>query len=107
MSSEARHHVHAHHTHDYAAANQEHFNKMAETFDEFPGAKELAKRVVNAILAKFPDRFDEDNTSVMDFACGTGRYRFLQRNGMGIDVVLLHRSHIERTYSSCQVYCWR
>ncbi|KAK7688878.1 hypothetical protein QCA50_007569 [Cerrena zonata] len=76
MSSEAHSHTHVHtpHTHDYVAANQAHFNAIAESFDEFPGAKELAKRVVNAMLTKFPGWFNEDTTTAMDFACGTGKY---------------------------------
>ena len=93
MSSEAHAHTHTHahhgHGHNFAAANEEHFNKIAETFDEFPGAKEMAKRVVDAMVTKFPDRFKEDTTTVMDFACGTGKSIFVLDRNLRSDVMVL------------------
>lgn len=35
--------------------------------------QELARRVREALLKKFPSLFNEDTTSVMDYACGTGQ----------------------------------
>ncbi|KAF8898271.1 S-adenosyl-L-methionine-dependent methyltransferase [Gymnopilus junonius] len=56
-------------TKDYATSNKEHYNK--------PGASmineqiiELAKRSAQAILDRYP--FDENSTTLMDFACNVG-----------------------------------
>ena len=69
-------HVHEHsapgHNHDYVSANEAHFDAEAKNFDARPEARELAKRVCNAIRAAYPDLFDENKTEVMDFACGSG-----------------------------------
>ncbi|KAF8162776.1 S-adenosyl-L-methionine-dependent methyltransferase [Crassisporium funariophilum] len=54
----------------YTAANKDHFNETATTFDDRPQAHELARRSALAMRKQYS--FDEDLTRVMDFACGTG-----------------------------------
>lgn len=69
-------HEHAHgtvaHDHDFAAANQKHFDAEAKAFDAKPNAIELAKRISKAMISTYPTLFDEDKTTVLDFACGSG-----------------------------------
>ncbi|KAI3610747.1 hexaprenyldihydroxybenzoate methyltransferase [Moniliophthora roreri] len=67
--SHSHHHRehHGHHGHDFAASNRAHFNAHAETYDEFPGAKEVTKKIGEAILQTIP--FDKESTTVLDFAC--------------------------------------
>ena len=71
-------HSHTHnetpHSHDFAAANQKHFDAEAKAFDVKPSAIEMAKRISKAMLDTYPTLFNEDKTTVMDFACGTGKY---------------------------------
>lgn len=66
------------HGHDYAAANRTHFDDIAHQFDEYPGALELAQKQVAVIKEKCEVHFDEEKTTVLDFACGTGE-SILQR----------------------------
>ncbi|PPQ77605.1 hypothetical protein CVT25_011397 [Psilocybe cyanescens] len=54
---------------DYASANKEHYAN-ATSSEENPKWIELARRSARAILARYP--FDEESTSVMDFACNRG-----------------------------------
>ncbi|KAF9533653.1 S-adenosyl-L-methionine-dependent methyltransferase [Crepidotus variabilis] len=74
------HHDHAgsqtaHHHHDqasgFAEANKEHFNASAALshFDE-PQTIEMARRVAAAFKRQYD--FDEETTTVLDFACGNG-----------------------------------
>ena len=65
-------HEHGAHTHDYAAANQKRFDAEAKAFDAKPSVMELAKRVTKAMVERYPSLFDEEKTSLLDFACGTG-----------------------------------
>ncbi|ESK92207.1 hexaprenyldihydroxybenzoate methyltransferase [Moniliophthora roreri MCA 2997] len=52
-------------------ANQEHFNAdVAARYDEHPLHAEMAKRIGKALLKTYP--FDDETTSVLDYACGTG-----------------------------------
>ncbi|PPQ70411.1 hypothetical protein CVT26_013828 [Gymnopilus dilepis] len=56
---------------DYAEANKEHFNKTAShSVNEL--WVELARRTAIAILDRYP--FDENSTTLMDFACNIGEY---------------------------------
>lgn len=64
------HHPHPHAHGDVAAANRDHFDKTAHTYDDQPGALEAARRVSAAMLKLYP--FNEDTTTVLDYACGTG-----------------------------------
>ncbi|KAI0062076.1 S-adenosyl-L-methionine-dependent methyltransferase, partial [Artomyces pyxidatus] len=62
---------HSHsHAHDVGANNAHHFDDVARKYDDIPGAQELARRVGIAMRSVYP--FDEDETTVLDFACGTG-----------------------------------
>ena len=78
-SSETTHaHAHSHehghgHGHDYAKENQKHFDANAVQYDARPDVQELARRVRAALLKTYPSLFDEDKTTVLDYACGTGR----------------------------------
>ncbi|KDR81974.1 hypothetical protein GALMADRAFT_276610 [Galerina marginata CBS 339.88] len=70
MSEHEHHHRHGEeHSHDYATANKEHFHKAASN-EENVGKVDVAKRCARAILERYP--FDENSTTVMDFACNTG-----------------------------------
>lgn len=64
-------HEHSHHHHgDVSAVNQEYFDKIASTYDDKPGALEAARRITAAMRQEYA--FDEEKTSVLDYACGTG-----------------------------------
>ncbi|KAF9559595.1 S-adenosyl-L-methionine-dependent methyltransferase [Agrocybe pediades] len=54
---------------DFASANKEHFNKTASHHEDKRWV-ELARRAARAITERY--KFDEDSTTVMDFACNTG-----------------------------------
>ena len=77
--AEHSNHEHEHHAsdvpddHDFAAANQKHFDAEAVAFDAKPAAIELAHRIVTSTVKKYPALFDEESTTVLDFACGSGR----------------------------------
>ena len=59
------------HGHDYSAANKAHFDDAAAVkYDKRLDAIELTRRQSNAMIKAYP--FDESETTVMDFACGTG-----------------------------------
>ena len=55
---------------DHAKLNREHFDKRANTFDDFPRVKEVCARVGQEFVNGYP--FDKEKTDVLDFACGTG-----------------------------------
>jgi ubiquinone/menaquinone biosynthesis C-methylase UbiE len=60
------------HPHTYFEANKAHFDDAeAEKYDKRPDAIELTRRQCNAMLKVYP--FNESETTVMDFACGTGK----------------------------------
>lgn len=70
-------HTHTHELpdgHDFAAANQKHFDAEAKAFDAKPNAIELARRLAKAMFETYPALFNEDTTEVLDFACGTGKF---------------------------------
>jgi ubiquinone/menaquinone biosynthesis C-methylase UbiE len=76
----AEHHITggAHHQHlhelpeglSYAQANAEYFNKEVHQYEDLPGTRELMERISNAIRDAYA--FNEDSTTVLDFACGIG-----------------------------------
>jgi ubiquinone/menaquinone biosynthesis C-methylase UbiE len=75
-SADAHVHNHAHvHSHDFVKENQKHFDATAEQYDARPDVQELARRVRQAILTIHPSLFDEDKTTLLDYACGTGQSR--------------------------------
>ncbi|TDL15749.1 S-adenosyl-L-methionine-dependent methyltransferase [Rickenella mellea] len=55
---------------DHLKFNREHFDGIAHKYDEHPMAAKLASHTSSAMLASYP--FDEETTSVLEFACGTG-----------------------------------
>lgn len=71
---EHTHHGHATHEHghghDFAAANREFFDEHAHELENVH--QELAARNVKAMRDAWPGLFDEDRTTAMDYACGTG-----------------------------------
>ena len=70
-------HVHTHHnaeTHDYAAANQQHFDKEAEGYDVLPFVQEHARQLTKMMVEKYSSLFDKGKTTLLDFACGTGAW---------------------------------
>ena len=77
-SATAEHDSHGHHNishdHDFATANQKHFDVEAGAYDAKPGAIELARRIVEGIMRKYASLFDKNSTAVLDFACGTGMF---------------------------------
>ncbi|EPQ50567.1 S-adenosyl-L-methionine-dependent methyltransferase [Gloeophyllum trabeum ATCC 11539] len=67
----AHHHEHHEHGHgNFAESNKKYFDEHAAKYDDVPGAVELASRISEKILKKYP--FDEERTTVLDYACGTG-----------------------------------
>ncbi|EKM56093.1 uncharacterized protein PHACADRAFT_122275 [Phanerochaete carnosa HHB-10118-sp] len=66
-------HNHNHnHTHDYAGENQKHYDATAQQYDARQDVQELARRLREAMIKTHPSLFDEEHTTVMDYACGTG-----------------------------------
>ncbi|KAI0046938.1 S-adenosyl-L-methionine-dependent methyltransferase [Auriscalpium vulgare] len=64
-------HLHAHaHAQSFPDANAQYFDAHAHEMDERPAHQELAQRVSAALLDAY--QFKEEETVVMDFACGTG-----------------------------------
>lgn len=59
------------HARELADANRSHYNENAHHFDDRRGAQELGK--IFATGMKTMHEFDQDRTTVLDFACGTGR----------------------------------
>jgi len=55
---------------DFAQANKLHFDGIAHEYDDRPLAIERARR--SATMMRTAYDFDENSTSVMDYACGTG-----------------------------------
>jgi len=55
---------------DYSASNKHHFNHVAHTYDSRPHVTELAHKIAGAFLKEYP--FNEEETEVMEYACGTG-----------------------------------
>ncbi|KAH7890065.1 S-adenosyl-L-methionine-dependent methyltransferase [Phlebopus sp. FC_14] len=51
-------------------ANRHHFDETAEQYNDRPDAHKLARKISAAMLQT--SLFDEETTTVMDFACGTG-----------------------------------
>lgn len=69
--SQATDAVHGHH--DFARANQAHFDEHADKLEEeHPYARGFAVLSVNAMRDTFPALFDREHTEVLDYACGTG-----------------------------------
>jgi len=70
------HHHHLHHEHtrgehkDYISSNKEHFDAQAASVVNNPKWIELARRSSQAMLDNYP--FNEDSTTVLDFACNVG-----------------------------------
>jgi 2-polyprenyl-3-methyl-5-hydroxy-6-metoxy-1,4-benzoquinol methylase len=73
LTSIHNHHHHHHDEHqghgDFASANKAHFNNVQSNVED-PRWVENAKRSARAILNHFP--FDEESTTVLDFACNVG-----------------------------------
>jgi len=57
---------------NYASANREHFDKHAHQADDLPGVQELARKITDAIKDSCTSSFDENSSTVLDYACGTG-----------------------------------
>jgi len=60
------------HSHDFEGANKAFYDKQAQEYDERPDAQILARRLASAMRQRYPDLFDEDTTTLMDYACGPG-----------------------------------
>ena len=56
----------------YTDANKQFFDHIATEYDVRPGALEAANRIADAFLQAY--NFDEEKTTVLDFACGTGKH---------------------------------
>ncbi|KAI0738026.1 S-adenosyl-L-methionine-dependent methyltransferase [Daedaleopsis nitida] len=80
MANHAHEHGHNHHDghgghpHDFAAANRAHFDEHAHkhTGVSHAHADQLAIRAIDAFRKAWPDLFDDERTTVLDYACGTG-----------------------------------
>lgn len=70
------HHIHGHqgheHNHNFSSANEAFFNDQAETYDNKPQAQEFARRISKAVRETYPSLWDEDQTTLLDYACGPG-----------------------------------
>ncbi|PIL33027.1 hypothetical protein GSI_04476 [Ganoderma sinense ZZ0214-1] len=67
-------HGHGHdHADDFAAANRTYFDEYAHKGEEaFAGWRDMARKEVDAMRARWPELFDKERTVVLDFACGVG-----------------------------------
>ncbi|KAI0318506.1 S-adenosyl-L-methionine-dependent methyltransferase [Amylostereum chailletii] len=66
-------HEHGHsHGHDYAQANEAHFNELAHYHEQSQGMNEFFDRL--GVIVREIYEFKEDETSVLDFACGIGMF---------------------------------
>ncbi|KAI0628798.1 S-adenosyl-L-methionine-dependent methyltransferase [Trametes polyzona] len=63
-------HTHEHH-HDFAQANKAFFDHHAHEAHH-PDALKLREKNVRAMLRAYPQLFDEERTTVLDYACGVG-----------------------------------
>ncbi|OBZ75916.1 hypothetical protein A0H81_04916, partial [Grifola frondosa] len=73
MSHSSHTHADQPHSHgDYVDANKAFFNETAPTYDDLPGTVEIAQRQAAAMRKAYPSLFNEDTTTLMDYACGTG-----------------------------------
>ncbi|KAG6915304.1 hypothetical protein DXG01_012227 [Tephrocybe rancida] len=55
---------------DFAEANKAHFDNIAHEYDDQPNALERARRTAARMRQSFD--FNEDSTTVLEYACGTG-----------------------------------
>lgn len=55
----------------HAEANREYFNKIAAEYDARPHAMERVKMSTDAILKI--GTWDKESTSLLEYACGTGK----------------------------------
>jgi len=58
----------------HLAANRDYFNQNAHKYDDRPLAVKIAREVGEFVISKYP--FDEEETVLLDFACGTGATHF-------------------------------
>lgn len=57
--------------HDYSNANKQHYDDIeAQKMDERSDINIMGRLIGKAMLEAYP--FNEEQTTVMDFACGTG-----------------------------------
>ncbi|KZV67889.1 S-adenosyl-L-methionine-dependent methyltransferase [Peniophora sp. CONT] len=54
----------------FAQANAQHFDCEAHRYEHHAGTRELVRRVARAMQKEYS--FDEESTTVLDYACGTG-----------------------------------
>lgn len=54
----------------FAQANARHFDCEAHKYEHHAGTRELVRRVARAMCREYA--FDEEWTTVLDYACGTG-----------------------------------
>jgi ubiquinone/menaquinone biosynthesis C-methylase UbiE len=57
---------------DYKTKNVEHFDKRAASYDS-TFKFDLAKKIAEAFVAAEGVKWDPASTTVVDFACGTGK----------------------------------
>ncbi|KAE9408864.1 hypothetical protein BT96DRAFT_913578 [Gymnopus androsaceus JB14] len=67
------------------SANKEPFNSQeaSRKYDEQPLHAEMARRIGNALLKAYP--FNEESTTVLDFACGTELSLLYTKSILGVD----------------------
>ncbi|KAK0210155.1 S-adenosyl-L-methionine-dependent methyltransferase [Desarmillaria ectypa] len=58
------------HGHDFTSANRDYFDRVADKHDDRPQSLKLAQRLAQSIQRAYP--FDEESTTLLDFACGAG-----------------------------------
>ena len=57
--------------HDYAAANKQYFDENVTVFER-PDMVLLTRRLATATKEKYPNLFNVESTTVLDYACGAG-----------------------------------
>ncbi|KAK9472982.1 S-adenosyl-L-methionine-dependent methyltransferase [Dipodascopsis tothii] len=75
---------------DHADANRAHFDTVADSYDSTHGGGQIQHKILHALLAVPGVEWDDETTSLLEFACGTGLMsqklaQYVQRI-VGIDI---------------------
>ena len=107
MSHAHDHGAHTAEAYDYAAANQQHFDKEAKSLDMLAYVLEHAQKLTKVMVERYPTLFDKEKTTLLDFACGTGAplqppFWFFRWT----DEPRWCRRTFQGVMLPCQVHCW-
>ena len=67
-------HTQGEHHSNWVAANQEYFDAEVKAADANPEYIKMGEQVVETLVEIYPALFDKQKTTVLDFACGSGKF---------------------------------